>query len=496
MKLLDRLFNLSFFNINLRVKIMLVFILPTAFALALISYFHNVRERAELEALAENSSFQLADSMLGLLNHAMVLDDKGMIQSAMERVGSSPSIEEVSIISPEAVVYASTNPAKTGVKLDLRQAGCVECHQYTAKDRPRAMQIWIREKILRVSTPIPNSEECLACHPSSQHLGIFLIDLSTMDIEEHLREDMVYNSLLSAASILSLIVMAYLLTQWLVVRRINVLHAALARLNRRDFSARVTTRWRTRDEITELADHLNRVAESLESLQIEHEQKDKVRAQAIIDERERIARELHDGVAQFLGYLSTKIGATRMALKNQKNDIADRNLEQVEQAIHDQSSEVRSSIIGLKMAGNIDRGFANNVRDFIEQCNRLDDLSLELEISPAVDELEMEIAIELQLFRILQEAVSNIRKHSRASEASIHLGKNEGSLTMAIFDNGVGFDPVQTGLERGGHFGLQIMFERAREIGAHVEIRSNPGAGTQITVTMNVGDTHHENTGS
>ena len=57
---------------------------------------------------------------------------------------------------------------------------------------------------------------------------------------------------------------------------------------------------------------------------------------------------------------------------------------------------------------------------------------------------------------------------------------------MPISDNGVGFDPVQTGLERGGHFGLQIMFQRAREIDAHIEIKSNLGSGTQVIVIMDL----------
>jgi signal transduction histidine kinase len=298
---------------------------------------------------------------------------------------------------------------------------------------------------------------------------------------------MVNNILLSIVSVLCLVALVYLLIQWLLVRRVDVIHNALTQLGQHDFSTRITARWYTRDELTQLADHFNDMAASFEVLQIEHEQKDRVRAQAIIDERERIARELHDGVAQFLAYLSAKIGATRIALRNDKEDLADRNLEQVEQAIHDQSSEVRSSIIGLKMAGNIiDSGFSVSVCEFIDQCNRLDDVMLELEISSDVDTLTLDVEKELQLFRILQEAVSNIRKHSRSSEASVSLNKKENQLIMIISDNGVGFDPVQTGLERGGHFGLQIMFERAREIDARIEIKSNPGSGTQVIVIMDL----------
>ena len=466
---------------------MLVFILPMVLTLSLIFYVHNKRERVELESLAEANGIQLADVMLGSLNHAMMMNDSPMVFSVMNEVGKNPSVEEVSIIASNATVFASTDSSKIGLKLDMKEAGCIECHQYSATERPRAMHLWMTKDFLRVSTPIPNAPECQKCHPNSQkHLGIFLIDLSTVYIEKHLQEDMMYNIIFSVVNILSVVFLAFLLTQWLIVRRVDVIHVALTRLSARDFSTRITPRWYTRDEITQLADHINNMAVSFEILQAEHEQRDRIRAQAIIDERERIARELHDGVAQFLGYLSAKIGATRIALKNKKEDVADRNLEQVEQSISDQSIEVRSAIIGLKLAGNVDMGFSNNVREFVDQCNRLNDLALELTISRDVDVLKMEIEKELQLFRILQEAVSNIRKHSMASEASIRLEKYNGQLIMIISDNGVGFDPVQAGLARGGHFGLQIMFERAQEIGAHIEIKSNLGLGTQVIVTMDI----------
>lgn len=466
---------------------MLVFILPMILILSLISYIHNKRERLELESLTETSALQLADVMLGSLNHAMMMNDKGMLSSVLGEIRKNPSIEQVSIVGSDAIVFISTDSSKTGSRLDLKEAGCIECHQYSIAERPQVMHLWSGKDFLRVSTPIPNAPQCQTCHSGSEdHLGVFLIDLSTASAEQYLYGDMVNNIVISLVSILFLMLLAYLLIQWLLVRRVDVIHNALIQLGRHDFSTRIAAHWYTRDELTQLADHFDEMAASFEVLQIEHEQKDKVRAQAIIDERERIARELHDGVAQFLAYLSAKIGATRIALRNEKEDLADSNLEQVEQAIHDQSNEVRSSIVGLKMAGNIDRGFSVNVREFIDQCNRLEDLMLELNISGDVDTLALDVEKELQLFRILQEAVSNIRKHSKSSEASVSLKKRENQLIMTISDDGVGFDPMQTGLERGGHFGLQIMFERAREIGAHIEIKSNPGSGTQVIVAMDL----------
>jgi signal transduction histidine kinase len=487
MKLLNRILGLGLFTISLRTKIMLAFILPMVLTLSLISYIHTTRERAELENLAKANAVQLADIMLGSLRHAMMSNNNEMIASILNEIGKDPAIENVWLIASDATVFTSADPSKVGLKLELKNAGCVECHQYPAAERPRAMHLWMDNSFLRVSAPIPNAPECHACHPSSQtHLGVFLIDLSTAEIEGYLQEDAMYNILLSIVSILCLTLLAYLLIQWLFVRRVDVIRTALLQLGARDFSTRIHTRWHTRDEITQLAEHINNMAASLETLQAEHDQKGRVRAQAIIEERERLARELHDGVAQFLGYLSAKIGATRMALKNGKEDTADRNLEQVEQSVREQSVEVRSAIIGLKMAGSLGRGFPANVREFVDQCNRLDDLALELEIPGDMAALNMEAEKELQLFRILQEAVSNVRKHSMASEASVRLEKNETQFMMIVSDNGVGFDPVKTGVERAGHFGLRIMFERAREIGAHIEIKSNPGAGTQVIVSMDL----------
>jgi len=467
---------------------MLGFILPMILILSLISYIHYKRERRDLESLTEASAIQLSNIMLDGLNHAMMANDMGMIVDVMDNVGEDPAIENVWIITSDAIVYTSTDPSKVGVKLDLNDSGCIECHQYPVSERPHALHLWLEGDFLRVTTLIPNEPECHTCHPSSQaNLGVFHVDLSTAEINKHLQENMMNNIIFSALSILSLMLVAYFLVHWLIVRRVDVIRHALLRLGSPDFSTRINTRWHTSDEITQLADNINNMAANLEVLQIEHEQKDRIRVQAIIEERERIARELHDGVAQFLGYLSTKIGAIRLALKNQKRGIAEINLEQVEESIRDQSIEVRSAIIGLKMAGSVDSGFAANVREFVDQCNRLNDLlTLELEISNDVDVLSMDAEKELQLFRILQEAVSNIRKHSQASEAMIRLEKNETQLTMIISDNGVGFNPVQIGLEREGHFGLQIMFERAHAIDAHIEIKSNPGSTTQIIVAMDL----------
>jgi signal transduction histidine kinase len=161
-----------------------------------------------------------------------------------------------------------------------------------------------------------------------------------------------------------------------------------------------------------------------------------------------------------------------------------KNLEQVEASIHGQSIEVRSAIVGLKLSGDIELGLVHSVREFVDQCNRLDDLPLELEVVGDMESLNLDHETALQLLRILQEAVSNIRKHSQATEASIRLEKQPDNLAMNIRDNGIGFDPFLSGLERKGHFGMRIMVERAHAIGAQIEIKSAPRQGAQVIVTL------------
>ena len=116
---------------------MLVFILPMILILSLISYMNNKRERMELESLTETNALQLADVMLGSLNHAMMMNDKGMLSSVLGEIGKNPSIEEVSIVASDATVFISTDLSKIGLKLDLKDVGCIDVLHIPWRRRPR-----------------------------------------------------------------------------------------------------------------------------------------------------------------------------------------------------------------------------------------------------------------------------------------------------------------------------------------------------------------------
>lgn len=494
MKIMDNMLRANPFNASLRVKITLVFIVPVILTMSLLSYLHIQGEREELQALVEANAIQLADVTLASLTHAMMENDREMEHTQLQDISSYPLIENIRVVSTNMQIRISTDASEAGKKYDLSQSGCVECHQFSPADRPRSMRLDLDSATLRVVTVIDNQPKCWACHsPEQNHLGVLLVDSSLERTEQSLRENTISSIGISVISILVVMAFSFLLVQWLVVRRVEVIRAALINFGRQDFSTRITKKWRTSDELTQLGDYFNQIASDLETLQSQKKERERVRALSIIEERGRIARELHDGVAQFLAYLSAKVGAIRVELRNQNIESADKNLQQIEQSIQGQSIEVRSSILGLKMAGEVDKGLLLNVTEFVEQCNRLDDLMIELEFVGDLSRVKLDSEKELQWMRILQEAVNNIRKHARASEASVRMEVASAQLRMTIADNGIGFDVLQTGMERVGHFGLQIIFERAHEIGAQIKIESAPREGTKVIVTMNLSESEDEN---
>lgn len=115
---------------------------------------------------------------------------------------------------------------------------------------------------------------------------------------------------------------------------------------------------------------------------------------------------------------------------------------------------------------------------------------LTLDADADVERLELPPAIEIQLVRIVQEALANVRKHARAAHVTVRLSLIGGVLTIEIADDGQGFDPgleTRTGWPR---FGLQTMRERAQAVGGRFELESERGAGTRISVSVPVVQPH------
>lgn len=486
-----RAFHLTdpFKRLSLRFKVVLAFVFPIFGLVAFLAYDHYLRENELITEQVQAATTQMGDIVLSSLNHSMLINDQAMLSATIEDIGSQGDIQRVWIADLEGVVQQSSIPSEAGMKIDVAATGCVECHHLPEGQLPRMLSFPEPTGQLRIAIPIPNASECNACHPPSEkHLGILLIDVSMAELQARLRQDLRVNLLWSFVIAGLGLIGGYILVDQLVVRRVEALHRAFNAFENGDLSVRVKKSWRTEDEITQLAQSFNRMADSLVRHENEQRTLAQTRQQAIIEERERIARELHDGVAQFIGYVNTKIMAVRLLIKNQKLDEADQQLEQVEQAVQDQSNDVRASIIGLKMASETGTGLSADLREYIDQCNRLSDFPIRLEIDPHADDIRLDVEVELHLLRIIQEAMSNIRKHASARMVQVSLVRQADELTLRIHDDGVGFNPWNWNGEHHAHFGLQTMQERAKMIGAVLRIESEPGQGTTITVQLRLED--------
>lgn len=205
------------------------------------------------------------------------------------------------------------------------------------------------------------------------------------------------------------------------------------------------------------------------------------RSLAVAEERLRIAHEMHDGLAQVLASVNATAQAVREYLRAGRIDEATAQLDRLAAAAREVLTEVREGILALRAAGRTDRGMAAILRDFAQQWQ--DQTGIEVRVEVA-DGFLLPADAELQVVRIAQEALANVRKHARAKSAAISLDGGDGELRLEVRDDGRGFDPAAVGSSIPPRFGLATMRERAQAIGGRLTIDSSPGGGTQVTLCV------------
>ncbi len=207
----------------------------------------------------------------------------------------------------------------------------------------------------------------------------------------------------------------------------------------------------------------------------------KLRSLAVAEERVRIARELHDGMAQVLAYVNTKAQAVKAYLEKGKTDQAARQLEQLASAARDVYTDAREGIMALRTQVGPEKPLSETLEEYVQRWQTQSGINAQLNIE---GNLDLSPSIELQLLRIIQEALANARKHSGASLARIHLRPVGSQIVASVEDNGSGFDPSMRSRAAFPRFGLAIMRERAESIGGALEIDTTPGGGTRVKISV------------
>ena len=205
------------------------------------------------------------------------------------------------------------------------------------------------------------------------------------------------------------------------------------------------------------------------------------RALAVSEERSRISREMHDGMTQVVAYVNTKAQAVQEYLRAGRTEEAERQLDELARASREVYAELREGILSLRTQLDPSRSLPDALGEFLERWREQTGIDARLEVSGTPS---LTPSAELQVLRIVQEALSNVRKHSEARTTTVELSRSDGTVVAAVADDGIGFDPCSLVRSERPRFGLAIMRERAQSIGAELEIRSEPGAGTRVRVTV------------
>lgn len=206
---------------------------------------------------------------------------------------------------------------------------------------------------------------------------------------------------------------------------------------------------------------------------------------AVAQERLRIAHEMHDGLAQVLGYVNTKVQAAEMYLKREKAEEAGAQLRELATSARQAYSDVRESIVGLRTLPGPSRSLDEVLREYLAHWEEMSHVSTSLSIDTSV---ALRPSQELQVVRIAQEALTNVRKHARATHARVEIGREGDKLFTLIADDGVGFNAAARARGEFPQFGLSTMRERAESIGGKLTIDSTPGTGTEVRFELPIGD--------
>jgi NarL family two-component system sensor histidine kinase LiaS len=254
-----------------------------------------------------------------------------------------------------------------------------------------------------------------------------------------------------------------LLTARGLTRRLSRLTTAADAWSHGDFT--VSARDPSPDELGQLARDLNRMAEQLQNLLQDRQQL------AVVEERNRLARDLHDSVKQQMFALTMLLGSAQLDVDEHSE--ARRTLAEAERIAGNAQQELTSLISALRPVALANKGLSAALRELCASWTKRTGITCDLRIP---DDLALSAAAEQEIFRAAQEALANVARHSGATRVEVSAERTTERMTLRIRDNGHGFDSGQT--DRDG-VGLRSMRERLEGLGGTLRISSSVG-GTRI----------------
>lgn len=207
------------------------------------------------------------------------------------------------------------------------------------------------------------------------------------------------------------------------------------------------------------------------------------RSTAVLQERERLARELHDDIGQVLGYINTQSQAVSALFEQRQPEAAATLALRLTEVAQEAHGNVRNYILGLQTSINVEGGVVPALLTYAERFGRSNGLLVDASATPEARSLDVKPAAAAQLMRVAQEALTNVRKHACAKQVRVSAEAADGCIRLRIEDDGRGFDVAALAREAETHFGQRIMRERMADVGGTVTVDSAPGKGTRVVIT-------------
>jgi two-component system nitrate/nitrite sensor histidine kinase NarX len=236
----------------------------------------------------------------------------------------------------------------------------------------------------------------------------------------------------------------------------------------------VTLSTEDRDLYDALTVHLANAVENLRAAAL-------LREAAVSEERTMLARELHDSIAQSLAFLRIQVRLLRQALSAGQTERVEKTLEEIDLGVNESTNDVRELLVHFRTRTNID-DIEDALKTTLQKFEHQSGVKTQLEMHGHGVALPSDV--QLQVLHVVQEALSNARKHAQADHVQLIVQRGP-QWVFTVRDNGKGFD-VDARPQEETRVGLHIMQERAERIGARVNIESQIGVGTEVRIALSV----------
>lgn len=217
---------------------------------------------------------------------------------------------------------------------------------------------------------------------------------------------------------------------------------------------------------------------------------------AVVEERERMARDMHDNLGQVLGFINLQAQGIRQELRNVGIETASLKLDKLINVSQSAHNEIKEYIHNVRNAASIEKDFITALNNDILRFEEQAGIHVELTMPLGFTGEELELNVRLNILNIVKETLSNARKHAEADHVKVSFSLAQEQLCIATEDDGKGFDSIQSDKCTKNTFGLKIMRERALEIGAQISIESVVGKGSRIAFCVPLKSGEEDSVGS